>query len=239
MNQIRVKYIRSNNQTGGDKKLILFDGVSSSGKTTIGKLFEKDGYKLIGSDDFYGPTTKKVFSEIPNEYTGQDKISKLMSKTTRELMFAESKKYDNVIFDDINQEIIDIAERKNIYVIIIYAALGDLVNNMINRKISDPRGIFVFKQYAKKYVKSNTDTSIDVINRKSFIESLKKMKYEFDDENKLIDFAKDIFKQMDIDDDGDHYVKLRDQFQHDYIINTHDKSLDSIYKELKGLKGLI
>ena len=225
-------------QHGGSKSIILLDGTSSSGKTTIGKFYEKDGYKLIGIDDFpFDMLQKLIYKDLPlDEYVGAEKITKLISRKARSLMISESKKYSNlkIIFDDINQHLLDQLDRKNIYIIIVYTPLDDLVQNILKRKSTDPRGIFVFTQFAKKYVKTNSiDDSIDVVNRQKFVDSLKKIKYEFESENTLIEFANKIFFSMDISDDIDHYIKLRDTLQYDYIVNTHGKTPDQIYDELK------
>lgn len=78
--------------------------------------------------------------------------------------------------------------------------------------------------------------SIDKINRKSFIENLKKyLKYEFASENELIEFADNIFSEMHIIDDDDHYIKLRDEYQHDYILKTSSKNPQELYNELKSI----
>ena len=217
------------------KNIILLDGTSSSGKTSIGKFYEKDGYKLIAVDDFpFEMVQKLVYEELSDEYIGPEKIQKLISKKHRELMITESKKYDKIIFDDINQHILNQCERKNIYIVIVYASLDRLVKNILSRKTTDPRGIFVFTQYAKRYIKTDSSKDgLDIINRIEFIEQLKKIKYEFESENALVEFAKIIFSRMEIDDDNDHYIKLRDTFQFDYILNTKDKTPIELYQELK------
>ena len=125
-------------------------------------------------------------------------------------------------------------ERKNIYIVIVYASLDRLVKNILSRKTTDPRGIFVFTQYAKRYIKTDSSKDgLDIINRIEFIEQLKKIKYEFESENALVEFAKIIFSRMEIGDDNDHYIKLRDTFQFDYILNTKDKTPIELYQELK------
>ena len=37
---------------------------------------------------------------------------------------------------------------------------------------------------------------------------------------------------MNIEDDNDNYIKLRDSYQHDYIINTSGKTPEMMYDEL-------
>jgi hypothetical protein len=38
---------------------------------------------------------------------------------------------------------------------------------------------------------------------------------------------------MIIDDDFDHYIKLQDTYQYDYIVDTSNKTPSEIYEELK------
>ena len=61
------------------------------------------------------------------------------------------------------------------------------------------------------------------------------MKYFFDSAEDLISFADEVFSKMGINDDGDHKVELRDEFEHDYILNTKGKNIDEIFTELKNL----
>ena len=51
----KTKYINSKmNKKGGGKNIILLDGTSTAGKSTISKYLIKDGYAHICNDD-YGP----------------------------------------------------------------------------------------------------------------------------------------------------------------------------------------
>jgi hypothetical protein len=51
----------------------------------------------------------------------------------------------------------------------------------------------------------------------------------------LLSFANDMFKKMNIDDDLNHWIKLRDEYKCDYLLNTNEKSKDDIYEELDEL----
>ena len=230
----KIKYFQHKKlvQTGGTANVILLDGTSSSGKTTISKFYEEHGYKHIAFDDYNYKGRIEMLRELPNEYITKQKLRELGESKIRELMYEESKKYPKVIFDDIDQKILIFD--KNIYTIIVYASLRDLARNIISRKLTEPRSIFVFDQYVKKFIKSDSEKdSIDIINKKDFIEDLKLMKYEFESESDLLNFATKIFSSMDINDDADHYIKLRDTLKYNYIINTRGKEPTKIYAELK------
>ena len=200
-------------------KIILLDGTSSSGKTTISRFFENDGYKYIGLDDYI-----LVFDQQPHLIN------------VRELMATDAVKHNKVIIDDVDQDILNLMDRKTVFIVIVYASLANLIRNMISRKETDHRGIFVFEQYAKKYIRSDTaEYSIDIINRKLFIENLIQIEYEFSSKHELINFANDIFLLMGIDNDENHFVKLRSTIQYDYIIDTNNKSPYDIYSELNKI----
>ena len=233
------------NQKGGDtKNIILLDGTSSSGKTTIAKYFEEIGYKHISNDEYGKHPFLQVMGSLPNQFISVTDKNKLIHDAVYDFMFTESKKYDKVIFDDISQDITDYFNRDKIFVIIVYASLDDLIRNIISRRSISYRGLTVFNQFTKRYIKTdNEEKSIDMINRKDFIKSLQKMKYEFESGEKLIEFANMIFNKMEINDDNDHYIKLRDNrqddflgtthnYQYDYILKTSDKTPEMIYKEL-------
>ena len=38
---------------------------------------------------------------------------------------------------------------------------------------------------------------------------------------------------MEIDDDNDHYIKVRDNIRYDYLLNTTNKNKQQIFKELR------
>jgi len=226
------KYIKYN-PVGESPSIILLDGTSSSGKTTIGKLFEQHDYKHIISDDFCLPSIISVNRTLSNSYIDQKHRHQLISLELRRLVYLESKKYDKVVIDDISQKILRFFDRDVIYIIVMYASLDDLINNMISRQLTDPRSIFIFTQYAKRYVATYSD-GLDIINRKKFIKQLKKIKCEFESKAALIKFATNVFASMNIHDDDDHNVKLRDGYQYDYIVHTHEKTPDEIYTEIQG-----
>jgi len=237
MSEYRYKYLKYKTkyknlcQIGGMAHYILLDGTSSSGKTSICDFYEEKEYVRISIDDFLDKKFNKIFSELPNEYTN---IMKIIAKD----MVDEAEKHDKVIFDVVDQNIIEQAKTvngKNIYVIVVYASLEDLIRNIDSRrKKMDPRGIFVFDQFVERYTKTDEKTDM-IVNRKKFIKKLEEtMKYEFNNEEDLEKYAINLFKRMDIDDDDDYYVELRENYYADYIINTSGKSKREIYEELKN-----
>jgi len=236
------------NQSGGlpKKRFIILDGISSSGKTTICNHFSKFGYKCIMGDDY----TKKAFAalqrNLKNKYLPEKKKKAKFEKILGDMMVEDAISVKGkVIIDDIDQKYliksfdltsVDKKMKNEIYVIIIYANFSDLARNMESRRREgQPRGMFVFNQFSKKYTKTNNSDSnkIDIINRKKFKEILlSNFKYAFENKSNLIKFSTDIFAEMDIHDDEDHYIKLRDGFKVDYFLDTTGKSKDEIFEEL-------
>lgn len=233
------------NMIGGAVSYILLDGTSSSGKTSICDYYKEKGYVHIAFDNFWKENSKQIRSTLPNEYAEPELVYKM--NTT--IMVSEAKKYDKAIFDDVSQLVLDVTKNindKKIYVIIVYTPLEDLVRNIDERrKKMDPRGLFALNQFIEKYEKTSDKdkewvSKNMIVNKKKFIEKLKEyLKYEFENESALINFAEDLFKKMEIDDDDDHFVKLRDKFYYDHIINTSGKSKLKVSEELGNLTDSI
>jgi GTPase SAR1 family protein len=240
----KLKYLKRKsklNQTGGAAPThILLDGTSSSGKTVISNCFVGHGYKHISIDDYADVAYVAFIAQLPNEYISKDVKEKEDFLFMYKYMVSESKKYDSVVFDVVDQSIVEHIGRDNVYIIIVYASLEKLVRNMYNRKSVEPRGEGVFIQFSDRYIATdNVSESVGSVNLKKFIASLKsKLKYLFESEEALITFATDIFKKMDIDDDKKHYVKLRDTYQYDYILKTHKKQPSELCDELETVLKL-
>jgi len=60
------------------------------------------------------------------------------------------------------------------------------------------------------------------------------LKYEFVGEEELIKFCNEIFEKLGITDDIDHYIKVRDDYKHDFLLSTVGKSKADINEELRG-----
>jgi len=85
-------------------------------------------------------------------------------------------------------------------------------------------------------VKNNDLQKIEVINRKDFYKILLKyFKYEFKNEEELIKFSNDIFSNMNIIDDNDHFIKLRNEYKYDYLLITTNKTKNDIFNELNKI----
>ena len=246
-----TKYEINYNLIGGSSKTnnynyILLDGTSSSGKSTICNFFKKKdficikGDDLLSSDDyytFYGMEYKK----IPNEYVTQEFKKNLGKNISGKYLMENAIKNDKTIIDwVVPQGIIHSFKEKeiNLYVILVYANLSTLARNMISRKAeNDPRKTFVFRQFSERFVKTtNKDEIIDTVNRKTLKKILlDNFKMEFTGEKDLTDFCNKTFKTMNIEDDKNHGIKVRDEFKYDYLLNTNGKSKQDIFKELEDL----
>jgi len=149
----------------------------------------------------------------------------------------------NILFDHVSQkEIINYMNAKkynNLYIIIVFTNLNNLARNLeIRRKKCDRRGVFAFKQFSERYIKckNNDLQKIEVINRKDFYKILLKyFKYEFKNEEELIKFSNDIFSNMNIIDDNDHFIKLRNEYKYDYLLITTNKTKNDIFNELNKI----
>jgi hypothetical protein len=126
-----------------------------------------------------------------------------------------------------------------LYIINVFTNLNDIGRNLESRrKEGDRRGMKAFLQYSNRYIKCNDNNNkrIETVNRNDFKKMLiKYFKYEFNSKEELINFSITIFKNMNINDDNDHYIKLRDEFICDYLLITTGKSKEQIFQELNGL----
>jgi adenylate kinase family enzyme len=224
-------------------KMILVDGTSSAGKTTICEYFSTKDYECYKIDDYINDRRvdfTKLLKKIKNNYGEENKI--YMGAPVKYMIDDAISEGKDFLLDHISQkEIIDYMKKKRIYqnlfIINVFTNLETLARNLESRrKEGDKRGIFAFKQFAERYIKTDKNDSkrIETVNRKAFRKILlDKFKYEFKDEEALKDFANYVFKLMKITDDKDHYVKLRDNYECDYLLITSGKTKKDIFMELE------
>ena len=248
----KQKYLnltRNNIQSGGkfNKKYILIDGTSSSGKTSLCKYFKKLDYKCVICDNYVNEMTEiknEWLKTLSNNYITKKEKSELGDYEQARIMIRDAVKSGKAILDAIHQKkFIEIFNEMNLseelFIIVIYTNLSNLTRNLESRRLEgDYRGLSPFVQFSKRYIKTDEidKNKIDIVNRKNFIKLLKNnLKYEFENEEMLLSFVNDMFKKMNIDDDLNHWIKLRDEYKCDYLLNTNEKSKDDIYEELDEL----
>jgi hypothetical protein len=180
---------------------------------------------------------------LKNEYNNTN-LNTMINTMVRKMMFEDSLTIkSNVLFDDIEQFVyIKMLEEKklihNLYIINVFSNFETLARNIESRRTNkyNPGGVSAFTQFADRYIKTDEDNpkKIEKINRKNFKKLLlKNFIYEFQNKKQLIDFSNEIFKKMEIDDNDDHYIKVRDNIRYDYLLNTTNKSKSQIFKELQ------
>jgi hypothetical protein len=225
------------------KIFILVTGNSSSGKSLIVNnlcnhnflCFALDSYMSVESFD-------KLFKNIKNNYGESTKYFTIEPiKKMVDQAIASNK---NVIFDTVEQKkIIDYLTIKKkinqLYIINVFTNLNDIGRNLESRrKEGDRRGMKAFLQYSNRYIKCNDNNNkrIETVNRNNFKKMLiKYFKYEFNSKIELVNFSITIFKNMNITDDNDHYIKLRNEYKYDYLLITTGKSKEQIFQELNGI----
>lgn len=227
---------------GKDNKFILVDGTSSAGKSTICKYFSKKNFLCFQIDNYFND--KRIKFDIKNIKNKYNEIYKIYVNEPVKYMVNDAIKTNkNILFDDISQkEIINYMNKikyDNLYIIIVFTNLNNLARNLeIRRKNGDIRGVFAFKQFSERYIKckNNDLQKIEIINRKDFYKILLKyFKYEFKNEEELMKFSNDIFSNMNIMDDKDHFIKLRNEYKYDYLLITTNKTKTDIFNELNNI----
>ena len=154
---------------------ILITGTSSSGKTSVSKMFPKR-YKKIHVDEYWDKAYTKTYSKLKNDYYDQDDLEKKHYIEVRKMMKNDSKGHDDVIFDDVDITILNYLPQSTKKVL-IYAGFKDLTRNLIRRRKTEPRKNFIYQQFAEWFeVTDNEDEAIDKINIREFTKLLKKVK---------------------------------------------------------------
>ena len=231
-----------------NKKFVLLDGDVYSGKKFICNFFKSKHFSCFNIDKYNSYCNKKVktkyiqtFKNIKNNYSLNKEY--YYYTIAEKVMFNDSLKCkSNVVLNEIEQfEIIKLLKEKklihNLYIINVFSNLETIFKNMeLQRKKEEPEGTYLFTQFSEKYIKTYEDNpkKIEKINRSNFKKLLLKyLKYEFKDKTRLINFANNIFKKMEIDDDNDHFIRVRDNIKYDYLLNTSNKTKQEIFKELQ------
>ena len=242
----------TNNQLGGSstKSIIILDGTSSSGKSTIVKYLDsKKKYKGIGVEYVDYKLKNKInekysdyLKNIQNKYATIS-LGKINKQFWASEMIDEGLKSGKkrIIIDTVDPQFyIDEINRRRLndelYIILLYTGINDLARNIESRRIEgDSRGIFVFREFTERYTKTNKD-GIDTVNRKKFNRILlDNFKYYFKNKEELDKFSINIFEKMGINDDNDHSIKVKDEIKYDYLLNTVGKSQEEIFKEVESI----
>ena len=217
--------------------MFVLGGTSSSGKTSIASKFPKK-YKIISGDDYLKQIIPLVHKKIKNKYHTNEQWGNIAANVSGKYLADVASKHSNYVIDivdDCNPYIMKFLPPK-CKLILVYTDLSDLVRNLKKRFVDDPRGMFVFDQFVKCFVKTkNKKEAIDVVNVKFFIKDLNQMKYNFDNKKELESFAKRIFKKMDIIDNKNNYIKVRNKV-YKFIVKTKGKSPNELKNEILNLK---
>jgi dephospho-CoA kinase len=224
---------------------ILLAGTSSVGKTTLSKIFEENGYKIIVYDDYHDDKNKKnkITIEVEkmidqHDYFPRKKRLEMRDNLILETMYNEAKGKD-AVYDCWTHDIKKLYKSgEKLFIIIVYASLKTMMKNAIRRRFTEPRRKDIIKQYAERYVADDNNTNqidiIDIINRKDIKEYLKEnMKYFFDSEEDLEKYTNEAFEMMGINDDEYHKIKVNDKFEYDYLVKTDEKTPEEIFEDLK------
>ena len=138
-----------NNQLGGSstKSIIILDGTSSSGKSTIVKYFDsKKKYKAIGIefiDEELSKVIKQKYNDylknIPNEYAPVGRREIYNKIWTSEVLNDGLKAEKGIIDTIFPQMFIDEIKRRGLdeklYTILLYTGINDLARNLESRRI--------------------------------------------------------------------------------------------------------
>lgn len=205
---------------------LVIEGTSSSGKGTIIKEFPKN-YKIIEIDDLYR-SNYNCNKDLKNRYYSEKYIENMDKECLLKELGKRMGKNKNVVIDTVNNDPASPKKLnkylpKDVINVLIYTNLDNLAKNIDARKSYDPRGRFVFNQFAEYYISTNNrNKAVDKINLGQFIKSLLQIKYQFSSRNELENFAKNVFKKMNISDKESYITPRYNKFN--LIIDTTNKT---------------
>jgi len=214
--------------------IIILNGTSSSGKTSIIKLLPDNFYDGIYCEH----TIKPPESLYKNKYYTKKQRIDFFKYSQWKYYKSEIKKLNNFIIDlvETNDQLglKKYLSRNNIKNVLLYTNLDNLIRNIDKRKNYEPSGLFVFDQFTKIYTSTNNENeAIDIICLKDFIKNLRHIKYLFSNEKELITFAKKIFKKLNIKRlqiNKNYYIKSI--YKYDIVLNSTNKTSKKLVKEL-------
>lgn len=229
------KYIQ---QTGGNNNCIIFDGISSSGKSSLCSIFNQKGYECIKTDIIYENAIKIYNETVKNKYITKKQMKIKINNIFVTMLFELGNGKPKIVYDFApQQDMIKLFKNNNIcpFILFIYADFLQLAKNINSRKTTEKRGVSVFEQFATKYIITDDIDSagFDTINKITFKQILKdNLKYLFESEEILNNFANKIFTDIGINDDHNHKIKIKNELHCDYLINVSGKNFDQIINEL-------
>jgi len=221
---------------------IILNGTSSSGKTSIIKLLPNN-VKKISLDGFFDKIycdhdIKPHESLYKNKYYTEKQRDNIFKDYLWKYYKSEIKNSNNFIIDLVETEnplsLNNYLSINNIKNVLLYTNLNSLIRNIDIRRNYEPRGLFVFDQFTEIYTYTdNVTEAIDIVCFKDFIKDLKYIKYFFSNETELIEFAKKIFKNLNIKRlqiNKNYYIKPI--FKYDVVLNSTNKTPYELVNEL-------
>lgn len=148
-------------------------------------------------------------------------------------MYDSGIAHEKVIYDYVEPNgIIKLYEThgKELFVVMVYANLSKLVDNIDTSKTPNPK--YVFVQFTDKYIATD-DKGIDVVQKSQFKEKLlSTLKYKFTSEDELCNLVDKVFGDLGITDNEVHNIKFRDDIRCDYLLDTSHKTPNELKDEL-------
>lgn len=192
------------------EKIILFDGISTAGKTTYSyALSKKIKYPLIHSDDFFPIISKQM---------SQDNMV-LFTKKLMDLVYKKAETYNNIIIDGNWQ----FGFPKKVTSILIYTNMKNLKRNIKMRPNSDP--ILVIGLYKKLFKKTNDlDKAIDYISKKDIREiielTLSKKDKKFKTRKLMNIYLQEVYNELGFGNKRKIYITSK--LSYDIIIKSSE-----------------
>lgn len=231
--------------------IIKLEGTSSAGKSSIMKEMPKS-YNKISMDEIYDIDCGDALricgnKKLKNKYYNEKEKNEYYIYCYNMQIISNIKKdkiniidmvdsFDDKGFPNFNKLVNDKIS------VLVHTNLENLTKNILGRKLIEPRGLDVYEKFTDYHVVTNDKNyALDKINYNQFVKNLKNIKYLFDSELSLLNFADYIFKKLGVKKlakNKDYYIKPK--LQHDLVLITKNKTpkilSNEIVKFIKNIK---
>jgi GTPase SAR1 family protein len=214
---------------------ILIIGTPSSGKSTLCKEFQKNGYTHVSIDHFLDKCPPTL--DINQYYSDDEYFLQFYSYP----MFNTAQKLEDtkIIFDDINTHLVNIYKKNNkeLFSVLLYTSIQTLIEHFYTRRTTEYRTWSQFSHFTSLYKMTDNDSDyIDIIYKDQLRDLLKqKLKFLFYSEEDLHKKVDEFFSDLGcIDDATSCKITLRDDIKPNLILKTLDQTPFQLMKQINN-----
>ena len=176
---------------------ILLIGPTCTGKTSIGKHFQKMGYTFI-SRVFFQNRMQENYDF--NRYYADAQEENYLRYTLS--MYNQGKDKEYVLYEDVNTAILTLYQTKKLYSIFLHKSITQIIETMHKTLYQEIHDIKDLDRFADMYIVSNKDEKyLTTISYNTFKQLLLTyLQFFFNDEQQINEYCDDFFKKLNIEE---------------------------------------